>query len=153
MIFFIKLFYFIFLIRVISCEIYFCASCTSSSVKKYHRKTKCICSPPDLLTSNKKVCLFSHNSRICKGYLGNCCNSTSTLCPLCSKNEFTRNNECNCDELDLIRKNMTKPINEDSMDAVFCCDDVTPMVKTTEPPTVRKMIKPLTRIKWIKAKK
>lgn len=115
-------------------KILFCASCTSSNIAKFARKSRCICSPADAITPNYKVCndieLFSEKK--CKGNLGYCClhKDINGTCPLCSTNSFTRNSDCECETLNLERNVMIKPITTEDDDEAYCCEDIT-IIPTT----------------------
>lgn len=147
------LFYFV---QSISCQsdIYICASCKSTDITKFKNVVQCECSQSDTIISNRIVCMKNNEAKNCKGFTGQCCNNNNETCPLCSKNDFTRNFDCSCESLDLEMKTLYLPVTK-FLDKVhkapaYCCDDTSPETVKITPPPGRKKIIPNTKYHWKK---
>jgi hypothetical protein len=119
-----------------------CASCTAKNLARYNQKTTCQCSVVDVRIKNHVVCLRDFRKLVnCGVQLGYCCENNNDVCPLCSES-FTRNSECSCETLDLVRKVIKKNVTKKDAADVYCCDETKPVPKTTEPPPVLRRIRP-----------
>lgn len=132
---------------------YICGSCKGTDITRFKNVVQCECSPSDALISNRVLCLKNNEPINCKGFTGKCCSNNNETCPLCSKNDFTRNLDCGCRSLNLKKKQLqfpvTKILDKIQITPAFCCDDTE--VRTTELPPSRKKIIPKKKSDWKKS--